>query len=192
MGRNKSYNEDVVLEKAMYSFWKHGYDQLSIRQLEKDMGINQFSIYSSFQSKENLFLLVLEKYKQFIEANYLKSMNREGASIQDISHFLLNFSTSIQSGKIPNGCLMVNSTSELSNEQSAGYRIIKAYFSTIQEAFKKVLRHEVSNGNIAADIDINGTSLFLLGVAQSISIMAKVKSKKEIKAYVEFAMRMVK
>lgn len=191
MGRIKSYDEEVVLEKAMFTFWKHGYDQVSIRQLEQDMGINQFSIYSSFKSKENLFRLVLEKYKLYIETNYLTSMYSNDASLKDIRHFLLNFSHSIQVGKIPNGCLMVNTASEISDEDSAIYFVVKSYFSAIKKAFLKVLKREAKNGVLGSKTDIESTAQFLLGVAQSISIMSKVQSRKEIESYIDFAMSRV-
>jgi TetR/AcrR family transcriptional regulator, transcriptional repressor for nem operon len=48
MPRTKSYNENEVLERAMNVFWSNGYEATSVRLLEKEMGINQFSIYSSF------------------------------------------------------------------------------------------------------------------------------------------------
>jgi len=192
VGRAKSYDEEIVLGKAMNTFWKHGYDQVTIRQLEKDMGINQFSIYSSFQNKENLFRLVLKKYKAFIESEYLVALKKDGAGLDDIRRFLLHFSNNIQTGKIPNGCLMVNTSSELSDEDTALHAIVSSYFASVKESFKKVLDQEVRKGELPSNADIEGTSQFLLGVAQSISIMAKIQTKKEIEAYVRFAMSKVR
>jgi len=56
MARKKQYNEEDVLEKALTLFWSNGYESTSTRMLEKEMGINQFSIYSllSFQKFKNL------------------------------------------------------------------------------------------------------------------------------------------
>ena len=63
MSRVKSYNEEEVLQKAMHVFWNHGYGTTSVRLLEKEMGINQFSIDSSFSNKKNLFIEALKKYR---------------------------------------------------------------------------------------------------------------------------------
>ena len=46
MARKKQYNEAEVIEKAMRLFWRNGYESTSVRMLEKEMGINQFSIYN--------------------------------------------------------------------------------------------------------------------------------------------------
>ena len=64
MPRVKSYNKEEVLQKAMHVFWNHGYGTTSVRLLEKEMGINQFSIYSSFSNKKNLFIEALKKYSE--------------------------------------------------------------------------------------------------------------------------------
>jgi len=53
MPRNKTNDDDLVLEKAMNVFWVHGYEGTSVRLLEKEMGINQFSMYASFKNKKN-------------------------------------------------------------------------------------------------------------------------------------------
>jgi AcrR family transcriptional regulator len=42
----------------MSLFWRNGYESTSVRMLEKEMGINQFSIYASFGSKQGVFLKV--------------------------------------------------------------------------------------------------------------------------------------
>jgi AcrR family transcriptional regulator len=43
-----------VIEKAMSLFWRNGYQNTSVRMLEKEMGINQFSIYASFGNKHGV------------------------------------------------------------------------------------------------------------------------------------------
>ncbi len=64
MARKKQYIEQEVLEKAMALFWRNGYESTSVRMLEKEMGINQFSIYASFGSKQGLFLESINAYKR--------------------------------------------------------------------------------------------------------------------------------
>jgi len=50
MARKKEYREEEVIEKAMNLFWRNGYESTSMQMLEKEMGINKFSIYASFGS----------------------------------------------------------------------------------------------------------------------------------------------
>ena len=56
MARKKEYIEEEVIDKAMHLFWKKGYENTSMKMLEKEMGINKFSIYSSFGNKDGVFI----------------------------------------------------------------------------------------------------------------------------------------
>ncbi|WP_152973229.1 TetR/AcrR family transcriptional regulator, partial [Lacinutrix mariniflava] len=89
MARKKEYNEQEVVEKAMHLFWRNGYETTSMQMLEKEMGINKFSIYSSFGNKHGLFLESLNLYKSKVSATLLKLKNgTEG--IEDIKHFFMD------------------------------------------------------------------------------------------------------
>jgi hypothetical protein len=48
MARNKQYNEQEVIEKGC--LWRNGYIKILGTYVEKEMGINQFSIYASFET----------------------------------------------------------------------------------------------------------------------------------------------
>jgi TetR/AcrR family transcriptional repressor of nem operon len=47
----------------MQLFWCNGYETTSMQMLEKEMGINKFSIYASFGNKHGLFIESLKCYK---------------------------------------------------------------------------------------------------------------------------------
>ena len=64
MARTKNFDDNDVIEKATYLFWKNGYGNTSMSALEKTMGINKFSIYASFGNKQGVFLRSLACYKQ--------------------------------------------------------------------------------------------------------------------------------
>lgn len=69
MARQKAYKEEEVIEKAMNLFWRNGYETTSTRMLEKEMGINQFSIYSSFSNKQGVLLQSIKQYKNKLKCN---------------------------------------------------------------------------------------------------------------------------
>ncbi|MGB6151746.1 MAG: TetR/AcrR family transcriptional regulator, partial [Pricia sp.] len=75
MARKKEYKEEEVIEKAMHLFWQNGYVNTSMQMLEKEMGINKFSIYSSFGSKHGVFIQSLNAYKAKINGIFEKFKN---------------------------------------------------------------------------------------------------------------------
>jgi len=64
VGRNKSYNKEEVLNRALSTFWKKGFENTSMRDLAKSTGINLYSLYAEFEDKNTLFNEVLRTYQK--------------------------------------------------------------------------------------------------------------------------------
>jgi AcrR family transcriptional regulator len=62
MARPKNFSREGVLEKALPVFWKHGFADASLQELEKATGVNKSGLYSEFSGKEELFLESLRFY----------------------------------------------------------------------------------------------------------------------------------
>lgn len=142
MARAKAYNEGEVVEKAMQVFWQKGYTNTSMQLLEKEMGINKFSIYSSFGNKNGLFLESLKCYKQKISHlnSTLKSSSQGLDAIKTYFYDFLEFSKATAFGK---GCLVTNTANEL--DQDSDEQIKEALFLFTQEVkqlFASVLEQE--------------------------------------------------
>src|ERR1700730_2144482 len=64
MARQKEFDRDEVLHKAMEVFWSRGYEASSIQDLVKRMGINRQSLYDTFGDKHTLYLQALDRYRE--------------------------------------------------------------------------------------------------------------------------------
>ena len=62
MPRQKEFDREKVLVDAMMLFRDQGYESTSVQDLVERMGINRFSLYSTFKSKHNLFVAALDAY----------------------------------------------------------------------------------------------------------------------------------
>ena len=58
----KSFDEDVIVGRAMDVFWEKGYEPASMADLIAATGITRGSLYNAFGGKEALFFKALEKY----------------------------------------------------------------------------------------------------------------------------------
>lgn len=188
MPRNKSYNTDDVLEKAMHVFWNNGYEQTSVRMLEKEMGINQFSIYSSFTSKHNLFVESLKKYREYVNKNVYGNLLKPGARLKDLELFLNRFAEDKKTGQKYKGCLVVNSTGEINPMDNEVSVELFNYYMFIKEMLKKVLGNSIEAGDISADTDVEKYSNFLLGVMQGLSVGAKVLPPAQIRDIIKVSL----
>ena len=192
MPRNKTYDADVVLEKAMNVFWVHGYEATSVRLLEKEMGINQFSIYASFKNKKNLFINALRTYRQFVIKNRFQPLLQEGAGLAELEKFLLNIATSTKGKEDKKGCLVVNTAGEMGYKDPDVARELNLYYDFIRNIILKVLQNAVKKGEIPVDTDIEKQAGFFLGVMQGISVAGKTMEKSLLKDFAEVALKQIR
>ncbi len=192
MGRVKQYDEAEVLQKAMLTFWENGYENTSVRTLEKNMGINQFSIYKSFKNKRTLYEKVLNSYTQKLHKEFLYRLKQEDSNLEDIALFLNNFASQILDKKIPNCCLMVQSTTNLEKYDEQLRQVVLDFFESMKRLFVKALVNSKQVGLLPNNAPIDLSAEYLIGIAQSISVYAKVKNKTEVRAYIDFAINRLK
>lgn len=64
MGRTKAFDRNEVLDSAIQLFWKKGYADTSLSDLEKATGVNKSGLYSEFKDKDDIFYESLKRYHQ--------------------------------------------------------------------------------------------------------------------------------
>jgi AcrR family transcriptional regulator len=107
MGRPKSFSREEVLEKAMPVFWKHGFADTSLQDLERATGVNKSGLYTEFRNKEDLFLACLRYYLESQGKRGL--LTKEPLGWNNIETFLKN--GPLNKGE-QQGCFSVNSMRE--------------------------------------------------------------------------------
>ncbi|NJM25383.1 MAG: TetR/AcrR family transcriptional regulator [Bacteroidia bacterium] len=60
MARNREFNTEKVLNKAIQLFWQNGYNGVSTQELISDFEISKSSMYGAFGDKMELYIAALE------------------------------------------------------------------------------------------------------------------------------------
>lgn len=188
MARKKEYQEDLVVEKAMYTFWANGFENTSLRMLEKDMGINQFSIYSSFGNKQGLFIEVLKKYKNYVKEFLITDLLKSKGHLSDLRRFLMEYGHGIQSGQNPYGCLMMNTGMEVSKKDPDIAFELSSHFGYLKDSFYTLFEKIKFNAELPAQFDSNKYASYLLGSIQGLSLYSKFHSRHEVDDYIDTVM----
>lgn len=181
MPRPKEYKESEVVEKAMNLFWRRGYESTSMKMLEEEMGINKFSIYSSFKNKNGLLIESLKCYKQKLNVllDKLKVSDKGEAAIREYFYDFVEFSKEIEFGK---GCLIANTANETAADidESVKY-VLSEYTNEVRQIFKSCLAQDSmkSKRQIEQEADYLIISVFGLSSA------TKVFSEDQIDNYIQ-------
>jgi TetR/AcrR family transcriptional regulator, copper-responsive repressor len=107
MGRRKNFSRESVLEKALPVFWRRGFADASLHELEQATGVNKSGLYAEFEDKEDLFLQSLRYYLEGLEKKGL--LTAEPLGWDNIERFLKVGPSSMGGQK---GCFAVNSMRE--------------------------------------------------------------------------------
>ena len=166
MGRKKKFDEPDVLRKAMLMFWRRGYEAISTRELADAMGINQFSLYATFESKEVLFERALANYYQQIIQDWIaKPLAATGAGKEVLRQFFEVF-VDPGDGSYPLGCMIFNTMLIDQAKRPEIQTIIEKYEALLTAGFADIIRHDFPDAS-ADEIESKASLLFcfLAGIA---------------------------
>ena len=119
MGRPKSFSREEVLEKAMPVFWKHGFADTSLQELELATGVNKSGLYTEFRDKEDLFVACLRHYLENQGKRGL--LTKEPLGWKNVETFLKN--GPLNKGE-QQGCFSVNSMREVAILPDEAYAVM--------------------------------------------------------------------
>ena len=119
MGRPKGFHREEVLEKAMPVFWKHGFADTSLQDLERATGVNKSGLYTEFRNKEDLFMACLRHYLENQGKRGL--LTKEPLGWNNVEDFLKN--GPLYKGE-QQGCFSVNSMREFAILPDEAYAVV--------------------------------------------------------------------
>ncbi|WP_439031050.1 TetR/AcrR family transcriptional regulator [Gordonia terrae] len=124
MGRPRSFDRDIALDKAMRLFWEHGYEQTSVSDLTRELGISAPSMYAAFGDKLALFNEAVARYEASPES--VTTAGTAGSNPREVLQAMFDRATrEYASAAHPRGCL-VNSSPELSGNRAQNRAITAA------------------------------------------------------------------
>ena len=128
MGRPKNFSREGVLEKALPVFWKHGFADTSLQDLEKATGVNKSGLYAEFADKGDLYLESLRYYLRKRQKEELLTTNPLGW--KNIERFLKLGPCSLGGQK---GCFSVNSMNQFAVLPRATQEVVSKSYAFLKD-----------------------------------------------------------
>jgi len=137
MGRPKKFNREGVLEKALPVFWRRGFAEASLHELEQATGVNKSGLYAEFQDKKDLFVQSLRYYLENLEKKGLLTARPLGWI--NIERFLKTGPCSLEGQK---GCFAISSMREVAILPPEAVGIITRSRSKLKQLISKNIEVE--------------------------------------------------
>jgi TetR/AcrR family transcriptional repressor of nem operon len=176
MGRKKSYDREVLVEKAMAVFREHGFAGTSADMLVERLGVNRYSIYAEFGSKQGLYDASLAKYNQENLGRNFGPLESEGAGIEEIRTLFEFFGAAESSPGLGRGCLFCNTAVEFGPHDPSGAGFVQQYFERISGAFRTALGNAKAEGRIDRLVVIDREASFFTSAVLGMFVMLRAKA----------------
>jgi TetR/AcrR family transcriptional repressor of nem operon len=171
MTRQREFDRELVLQRAMDHFWEHGYEATSLRDLLDAMQIGRQSLYDTFGDKHTLFLTCLEHYRQMAVRTLLAPLCAPDGGLAAIEDYFASAARGL--GSEPHrACLIVNSCVELGPHDTEAAAITNRFVRDLQRAFANALRIAASQGQVQVD-DVNAVGWRLTNAALGLVPLSK-------------------
>lgn len=124
MPKVETFDRDLVVAQVTNVFHDKGFNATSMQDIVDATGLNRSSIYNSFGSKYNLFLECLKTYKDKFGTILSEELGVATNPLESIKMIFEFYLKEINKDEQDKGCLLVNCTSEMANQDDAISRFL--------------------------------------------------------------------
>ncbi len=174
MPRERNFVEDEVLEKAMYLFWKQGYNATSIQDIVEHLGINRASLYNTFGDKHELFKKSFDHYRNknvAVLKNFLGEYSDVKSGLKALFHQAV-----IQSAADKNqmGCFVVNTATEMIPGDEEIQKILKNNKETVERVFLEYLEKGKAENQFSEPRNLKAYASLLFTLYNGLKVVSKI------------------
>ena len=180
MARQREFDRDDVLKRAMHAFWTHGYEATTLHDLTDTMGIHRGSLYSAFASKHGLFVAALCRYDSVYREARTARIARSYTTRQAIlATFEESIALAIEHG-VRDGSLMVNTALELSPHDDEIAAIVARAFTGMEAFYRTMIEQGQAAGEISPEVAPDDTARSLMFLHISLQVLARSRPEESL------------
>lgn len=189
MPRQKEFEREEVLEKALEVFWCNGYNGTSFADLTEGMCINRQSIYDTYGDKHTLFLEVLNHYSEKNGECIRSHFAQDRPARQLFKEYFATAVQNISSDTKSKGCLINNAALEMIPHDADVKKIAQQNIDGLYKTFLQVIKKGIKTGELSPKLSAEAVAMHLVTTLQGMNTVGKAFSdKKRLQSIADAAM----
>ena len=186
MVRNRSFEPDSALARAMQLFSRRGYSDTSMDDIVKATGVSRYGLYSTFGNKRELFEQALERFAaELAQRGYLRLLD-PGVTIDDVRAVFTDRIDDLCQEPVSSGCLLCHTAMELAPHDHEIKEVLQRFIRRSAKTFSIGLQTMQKNGQVPASLDTVAAGEFLTGSIFGLTVMARCGfDRKTLESFVE-------
>jgi TetR/AcrR family transcriptional repressor of nem operon len=178
MARQKTFQSEDVIDRAIDVFMTKGYEGTSVQDLVNATGLHPGSLYNAFGSKEGLFEAALERFDTMSPFSCLLSLADTAPPRDSIKRLLASVVDPDAHADGVTGCLITYAAAELGTSNPKLTKNLHQSFRRMEDRLCRFIERGQNNGEFASTRDPRELAQFLLSTIQGIQVMSKVTNEK--------------
>jgi TetR/AcrR family transcriptional repressor of nem operon len=171
VGRFRTFDTDRILARTAQLFRRLGFAATSLKDLERETGLQAGSLYNAFGNKKAVFLCSLDAYHESVVRCRIKRYLKGDNPITELGDL---FTSTYRVEGIPNaGCLLTNTAAEIGGDDPEIQAKVEEGFSLLRDAFRRQMQKakqlDLANPTISAD----AAAEFLLSAYQGLLVRVR-------------------
>ena len=172
MPSTKQFDVDEALDRAVETFWEHGYEATSMCVLLERMGIQKGSFYATFSSKHQVFLDAMQRYSRDRFASF-ETWLRGRPPREALESMFDHIRTECCGSQRGQGCLIINAALEMAPSDDDIGRLARQTLTAHEKLLAGLVRAGQADGQIAAGLDARQVAKALLGLIVGMRVFAR-------------------
>lgn len=172
IGRPLSFDRGAALEKAMYAFWRHGYETSSVAELTAAMGVTAPSLYAAFGDKQTLFLEAMRLYAGDTAA-IGAALDAAPSARAGVAAMLEASATGFTGETTPPGCLLASATASGTAAAAPVQAAVAEVRNDIIRMLRARIQADIDTGLLPPATQAQACADLVVAVIQGMSVLAR-------------------
>ncbi|MCE4226616.1 TetR/AcrR family transcriptional regulator [Methylobacterium sp. C25] len=179
-GRPPKLDRQAALRDAMTLFWENGYEGTTFDDLIGKMSISPSSFYNAFGSKERLYREATECFVEGSRKWIFDSLFQEGVTARTaFSNLFEAVATQFTNPDMPRGCMVSLSGTHQGSSLTSLREMMVDIRAGTETYFAERIRKGISEGDVPADVDVDGHAAFLNTLLRGLAVQARDGASRE-------------
>jgi AcrR family transcriptional regulator len=172
MARQKEFERETVLKRAIGVFSDHGFEGTSTDVLLKAMKISRQSMYDTFGDKWQLYLQALQRYVTESISVQLAVLNEKPSPTKGLEALLETMIQTALADPAP-ACLGISAICEFGTSERDVVLMTEMSGRTLLSAIERRVSEAVAAGEASPDLDPSEAAHFFLSTLTGIKVAAR-------------------
>ncbi|MGI5273227.1 TetR/AcrR family transcriptional regulator [Nonomuraea sp. CA-218870] len=173
MGRRRAFDREEALDRALRTFWRHGYEVTSVAELTAVMDIRPPSLYAAFGDKRRLFEEALRRYQETYGAFTARALAEEPTARQAVERILREAAGEYTDPGHPHGCMIISAAVNCGPESSEVEELLRLARESAKAAIRERIERDVAAGLLPPSTDATALATYYAAVIQGMSTQAR-------------------